>query len=170
VRLTDGTVTLRPWTDEVDLEELARLTRDAEVLRWTRIPDDNDAEKVREAVLGEHEDLIVGIFDAVTGEILGGAGLHRASREDARVEAGYWVAARHRARGVATRALRLLTDHALNADGWQRVELHIDPENRASRTVAERAGFELEGILRAYEQIKGRRVDVAMYARIASAP
>ena len=48
-------------------------------------------------------------------------------------------------------------------NGW----LQVDPDNAASRRVAEKAGFVLEGILRGYELIKERRSDVAMYARLA---
>jgi len=53
------------------------------------------------------------------------------------------------------------------AEGWHRLELHIDPANAASCRVAEKAGFVLEGVLRGYELIKERRADVAMYARLA---
>lgn len=80
MNLTDGVVTLRPWREE-ELEEVARLTRNADVQRWTRIPEDNDADKVRAALAAQPEaEMILGIVDAAGGEILGGTGLHRASR------------------------------------------------------------------------------------------
>jgi RimJ/RimL family protein N-acetyltransferase len=74
----------------------------------------------------------------------------------------------HRGRGVATAAVDLMSARAF-ADGWHRLELHIDPDNAASRRVAEKAGYAFEGVLRSYEVLKDARVDVAMYARIACA-
>jgi RimJ/RimL family protein N-acetyltransferase len=48
----------------------------------------------------------------------------------------------------------------------ERVELHIDEENAASRRIAERVGFAYEGVLRSYLFAKGRRWDVAIYGRL----
>jgi RimJ/RimL family protein N-acetyltransferase len=45
-----------------------------------------------------------------------------------------------------------------------RIELVTDPDNVASQRVAEKAGFVREGILRAYHEHRGRRVDVVMFS------
>ena len=164
MRLTDGVVLLRPWTED-DVAWLVEATNDAEIVHWTRVPPDNDAEKVRAFIHGA-EGVHLGIVDAATGERLGTVGLVRPDEEAARVEIGYWIVAGRRGRGIAPRAVRLLGEWALSEGGFQRVELHADAENRASRRVAEKCGFELEGILRGYEVINGRRSDVAMYARL----
>ena len=161
-------IALREWT-EADLDEVVRLTNDPEIPRWTRVPEPNTAESVREWFAGiPSDELHLCVADPETDEILGSVGLLRGDRENGRAEIGYWVAAEHRGRGVATAAVDAVAQRAF-ADGWHRLELHIDPENAASRRVAEKAGFALEGVLRGYELIKDRRADVAMYARIASA-
>jgi len=159
-------IALREWT-EADTDEIVRLTNDPEIPRWTRVPDPNTAEAVREFFASVPDDEVhLGVVDADTGVIVGSVGLMRGDRESGRAEVGYWVAAEHRRQGIASAAVELMAQRAF-ADGWYRLELHIDPDNLASRRVAEKAGFELEGILRGYEVIKERRMDVAMYARLA---
>ena len=61
---------------------------------------------------------------------------------------GYWVAGEARGRGVATEALRALCRWAVETLDVKRLELMTDPENIASQRVAEKAGFQREGLLR----------------------
>lgn len=61
----------------------------------------------------------------------------------ASAEVAYWVRPEERGRGLATRALCLLTGWA-HENGLTRLWLEIDPENAASLRVAERAGYVLE--------------------------
>ena len=67
---------------------------------------------------------------------------------------------------MTTRAVALLARWALTEGGLARVQLRADVENVASRRVAEKAGFKLEGILRSarWNSRLGRRVDWAMYS------
>ena len=161
------TLVLREWR-EGDIDEIVRCTNDPEIPRWTRVPEPNTAEHVRAWLGAWPEDELHLCVTDDSGAILGSVGLVRGDRDNGRAEVGYWVAAEHRGRGIAPAAVELLCERAF-ADGWHRLELHIDPRNTASRRVAEKAGFQLEGVLRDYELIKERRADVAMYARLASA-
>ena len=161
-------IALREWR-ETDIPEVVRLTNDGVIPRWTRVPEPNTEETARawfDAM--PFDEIHLAIVDPETDTILGSIGLLRGDADSRRAELGYWVAAEHRGRGIAPAAVELMVERAF-ADGWHRLELHIDPANAASRRVAEKAGFALEGILREYELIKDRRADVAMYARIASA-
>ncbi len=83
---------------------------------------------------------------------------------DGNVQFGYWVKREARGRGVATRALRLLSRWAVAELGAARLQLVTEPENDASQRVAEKAGFRREALLRAYVDLRGRRPDVYMYA------
>lgn len=58
-------------------------------------------------------------------------------------EVAYWVRPEERGRGLATRALRLLTGWA-HERGLARLWLEIRPENGASLRVAEHAGYVFE--------------------------
>jgi RimJ/RimL family protein N-acetyltransferase len=75
------------------------------------------------------------------------------------------MAATARGRGVCTRALRLLSRHALDHLGLQRLQLVADPDNVASQRVAEKAGFRREGVLRAHlRHPDGRIRDSVMFS------
>jgi RimJ/RimL family protein N-acetyltransferase len=80
---------------------------------------------------------------------------------------GYWLARQARGRGVATRALRLIVDWTLATTSIIRCELYTDVDNERSGRVALRAGFEVEGIRRAWSLDRdGRPIDAAFYIRI----
>jgi len=55
---------------------------------------------------------------------------------------GHWVAAEARGRGVALRAVRLITGWGLAALGFERMQIRTQIGNHASQSVAQRAGFE----------------------------
>lgn len=161
------TVVLRPWREH-DVDAVVRATADPEIPRWTRVPEHNTPENVRWFFADQPDgELHLAIADPATDAVLGSVGLLRPVPEARRAELGYWVAAGHRRRGVAVAAVRLLAERAFADHGVHRLEIHAHPDNVASRRVAEKAGFRLEGILRAYEDVKGRLDDVAMYARLA---
>jgi len=63
------------------------------------------------------------------------------------VNVGYSVFARHRGRGYATRAVRLLLQHLAEDTPWQVATLLIDPANERSLALARRAGFTQVGDL-----------------------
>ena len=160
-------IALREWT-EADIADVIRLTNDPEIPRWTRVPEPNTIETVSAWFASRPDDeWHLAVVDAERGEVVGSVALIRGDRDNGRAEIGYWVAAEHRGMGAASTAVAMVAERAFAA-GWHRLELHIDPDNAASRRVAEKAGFALEGVLRDYELIKDRRADVAMYARIAS--
>jgi RimJ/RimL family protein N-acetyltransferase len=63
-----------------------------------------------------------------------------------------------------TRAVRLVAEWAFGELGVRRISLLVDPRNSASVAVAERAGFEHEGVLRSWTDVNGERVDHASYS------
>jgi RimJ/RimL family protein N-acetyltransferase len=105
------------------------------------------------------------IVDAEDGSFLGIAVAVRIDKEANEAELGYILAPEARGRGAATEALRQLTDWGF-ARGLQRLELRGDADNEASRRVAERCGYTLEGILRSVYFKEGRRSDMFIYSRL----
>ena len=170
--LATGEIILRRWR-ETDIPVAHALTQDPEVSRFTRIPDRQSEAELRrffrsiEPERSAGRSFSLAIASATNGEAFGGIGLSSIHWSHRRAEVGYWVGEPHRGRGVATAAVRLFSEWAIGTLGMERLELHIDPENSPSITVAERAGYLREGVLRSYEFRKGRRVDVAMYALLA---
>lgn len=79
-----------------------------------------------------------------TGEIVGGAGLHRRAGPKT-LEVGYWVRTNRTGYGYATSAARILTDAAFSTPTrFDRVEIHMDRANLASVAVPRKLGFSLE--------------------------
>lgn len=100
-----------------------------------------------------------------TPTIVGVIGLHTTRLAHRRTAIGYWIASPYEGRGFVTRAARLVADHGI-AQGLCRIEIHVADDNQRSRAVAERLGFEFEGVARAAEWIHGRPCDHAIYAHV----
>lgn len=115
-------------------------------------------------------DLRYHVFDALSNELVGSTGLHRIDWRVPRFEIGYWLASRFTGNGYATESTRALTAYAFEDLGAARVELRCDDRNLASAAVAERSGFELEGVMRnAVVDVDGAPAHTRVYA-LTSAP
>jgi len=174
-RLTDGTVRLRPWRD-ADVRDLVEACRDPEIPRWTVVPTPYSAADARAFVAGQNERLTRGeaapfaVVGAEGGDFLGSVEVTLLDRRSGRGEIGYWVAPWARRRGVALRAVSLVSAWALSDLDLERLELLVEPDNEPSQRVAEAAGFTREGILRSYRPMKGRRPDFVLYSLLATDP
>jgi ribosomal-protein-serine acetyltransferase len=99
--------------------------------------------------------------------IAGAGGFHAIDWRNRLSSVGYWLAADATGRGLMTRAVAALLDHAFGPWSLHRVELRAAPANARSRGVAERLGFTLEGTLRDAELIGGRHRDLVVYSMLA---
>jgi RimJ/RimL family protein N-acetyltransferase len=167
--LGDGTVVLRLRRAE-DVPAIARASHDAETRRWLNDPPMGAAEE-RASLARSEERWRSGrgapfvIADAATDAALGLVNLQLG--DDAAVAGlGVSVFPEARGRGVASRALRLAAVWALSELGMQRVFAEADVENAASIRAIEKAGFTLEGVLRAHCETHGRRHDCAMFSLV----
>jgi len=106
------------------------------------------------------------IEDVQNGELLGGASLHHFDPLRDTVEVGYWLFVSARGRGVATRSVQQLTEHAA-ANGIWPIEAHVRIGNNASERVLERLGFQREGIKRQYLRHGDDRVDATLFSLLA---
>lgn len=84
------------------------------------------------------------VRDGDTGELLGGCELGPLGGGVANLS--YWTHPRHRGRGVASQAVRVLCERAFVEMGVRRIELAADADNAASRAVALRNGFREAGV------------------------
>lgn len=100
------------------------------------------------------------------GKPIGGCGLHRIDRANRFTSLGYWIAAEMQGRGYVTRATQAIVDWAIFDQELHRVELRAAVENRRSRAVAERLGFQEEGIARDSERVGERVLSHVVYAML----
>lgn len=73
-------------------------------------------------------------------------------------------------RGYTTEAVQLLVDYLFDTKPRHRIHLVILPDNGASRRIAEKCGFTLEGTIREPFFHRGRNVDVLMYSLLRTDP
>ncbi len=99
---------------------------------------------------------------------VGSIGLWLKDIDEGRASLSYWVVRSARGHGVAADALSAMATWALEELHIPRLELYVEPWNRASMRTAERAGFECEGLLRSWQKVGNRRRDMFMYARLAT--
>lgn len=172
--LTDGTVSLRVFEPD-DAGPVFAACQDPEIARFIPIPQPYTDEvsrsfvERRRADWDSDDERSFAITDAVTGNFLGSIARHQ--RTIHRAEFGYWLAPDARGRGVATRALRLIADWSLSSTGLIRLELFTHLDNLASGRVAERAGFEREGVRRAWDLDRdGNPYDAVFYVLIRDEP
>lgn len=169
--LDDGTVRLAPLAP-THLAGMRALGDDEDVVRFTyvRAPltEASAGAWLDRYVQGWRDGTLAGFAIESTGadEFLGFVAIVRYDAEGREAELGYIVAPAARGRGVAARAVGLVTDWCLGPLGLERVELRIDTANAASVRVAEKLGYVREGVLRSVHFKAGQRSDMAVYSRL----
>lgn len=170
--LRDGQLVLRRLAAS-DRAALLRALRDPEISRWTGMPDPFTDEAAA-ALLAEAEsrwrDGQTAELAIVLGDELVG-GIHLTFYGDWRASVAYWLAAEARGRGLATRAVRLLTSWGFEAfEELVRIELWSIVGNDASDAVARRSGFAEEGIFRSRFPHRGEFRDVRCFSLLRGDP
>lgn len=81
-------------------------------------------------------------------------------------EMGYYLAEEYWGKGIATEAVKQLTDHVFNQTDIMRIFAEPFSTNRGSCRVLEKSGFQFEGTLRKNAVKNGEIKDMQMYALI----
>jgi ribosomal-protein-alanine N-acetyltransferase len=159
-------VSLRP-PDERDLPAIERGVQDPDVIRAFGRPTIS-AEQLLElnhSRWDRGEAATFAICDA-TGSCVGHVFVNLTGT--GRGSVGYWLLPEARGKGLAGRAVKLVSHWALRDLALARLALLTEPSNRQSRRVAEASGFHEEGVLRSYTEIDGRRVDYVSFSLLPS--
>ena len=169
-----GEIRLRPL-EERDLDAVLAAARDPDTTRWISLPDPyrrEDGENfVREHAPGVWRRGTGAVFaigdprdDAYSGVIE----LRLDARRPAVGDVGFLVAPRARGRGFAPAALAAVSAWGFTALHLHRVSWFAYVGNEASRRVAEKAGFTIEGTARGLLTHHGERVDAWTGGLLAS--
>jgi RimJ/RimL family protein N-acetyltransferase len=143
--LSDGVVTLRP-PHQADRATIVAACQDPEIPRWTLVPTpyvDSDAGAFL-AMADAGWSVGIGAFFAITeatrpDDLLGLISLDLPCAGPS--EVGYWMSAGGRGRGYATRALRLVSEWAIDEVGVEQILLKTLIGNVGSERVAAKAGY-----------------------------
>lgn len=166
--LTDGVIVLNSFTDD-DIDAHLAGEDEEHARRFGWFPARSTRETVATAVRRwrtswDGDRSVVAFAARIDGDLAGGCEVRR--RDDGACEMSYWVFPSHRRRGIATRAARLIAAWAFASPGIERLELHVEPDNTASRGVALGAGFREEGLVRERAG-SGEQRDMVVYTRIS---
>lgn len=159
--LTTGRLLLRTFLPH-DTDAVYEACQDPEIRRWTTVPSPY-ARQHAERFIGrmvpdgwrddtEYAFAVIRAGDAGaraggTGPLVAAVSLHHPRAGT--WEVGFWTAKEHRGLGYMTEAVTAVCRFAFTTLGAIRVEWRAEVGNTGSRAVAERAGFQVEGVLRA---------------------
>ena len=162
---------LRPWRAD-DIPGLARRADDSRIAENLRdvFPSPYTEADARWFV----EDCMArdgqgALFRAVVvdGEAVGSVSVVRGTdvyRQSG--ELGYWLAVPCWGQGIMTRAVEEICREAFDSLGLARIYAEPFAHNAASRRVLEKAGFQLEGVLRKSVTKKGQLYDSCVYGLV----
>ncbi|WP_459752487.1 GNAT family N-acetyltransferase [Streptomyces sennicomposti] len=152
-----------------DTDAVYAAAQDPDIQRWTTVPSPYLYEHARGFVEQQVPDgwadgsmCTFGLFlrhgdlphgDPPHGDLAGMLGVTMRSLGTA--EIGFWAVKEHRGNGYVTEAAGAAARWAFARLGVDRLEWRAEVGNRASRAVAERAGFTVEGTLRSALNNKG---------------
>jgi [ribosomal protein S5]-alanine N-acetyltransferase len=168
-RTSSPRVSLRPATPR-DAELLRQWRAETSVRRFQPLNDlptsqlraDVASQRISELYRGQG-DKFQWIIQA-DGQPAGWITLVVSNWEHGLAEVGYALSTGFQSRGLMTEALGLLLDDLFANTSIERVEARCAVENAASRRVLEKNGFRLEGHLRGYFRLRGRRIDNYLFA------
>ena len=155
-----------------DADDLYAIYSDETLFRYTP----GSARKTKQTVanmighfqrdFGKRKTVILGICLAdKPAQIVGIAEMFDYDRKVNAVTVGYRLHRAFWSRGIATEAVRMMTDYLFNEIGLNRIQAFVMPENTRSHPVLLRNGFQKEGTIRQGYVWTGKGVvDLVLYS------
>ncbi|MER7123479.1 GNAT family N-acetyltransferase [Streptomyces goshikiensis] len=151
--LNTARLRLRPFGPD-DEEEVYAACQDPGIQRWTLVPSPYGREHARSFVgevapagWREESGYAFAVRLAPDGPLVASVGIHLPG--PGLYEIGYWAVREHRGRGYTTEAVLAAARWAFTELGAVRLEWRAEVGNHGSLAVAEKAGFRVEGTMRA---------------------
>jgi len=169
-------LTVRPVTAD-DAEVFFRLIDRDRSLFATYFPVTTGRTSDAHTTLGYMRDLVAQavaqetfcylVFQEGSSEPIGALFLKSFDRRVGKCEAAYLVSSAHQGQGIASGAVAWAVDEAFRTHGMNKVFLRVDPDNPASIRVAEKNGFQREGLLRQdFRTNDERLLDVIVFGKL----
>ena len=170
MKLECDVATVRPWRDG-DQASLVRHADNRKV--WRNLKDRfphpyTEADADAWIALARANPQRAGWAIESGGEAAGGVGLVPLEDVHARsAHIGYWLGEPFWGRGIMTRVVRIVSEHAFRELGFARLEAPVFAWNPASMRVLEKCGYTCEGIMRNSVFKDGELIDCMLYAKVA---
>ena len=152
-----------------DKSRLVEYLNDVSVIQYlsSKIPPPYSLEDATWwVVIGSKDNAIVRAIE-INGSFCGVIGAYTQAFEYAHsAEVGYWIAKPYWRKGIATEALQVFTADIFNQTSISRLFNPVSAPNIASMRVLEKAGYQLEGVLRRSVCKAGDCYDEHVFARL----
>ncbi len=156
---------LRPLERE-DAPRMAAWFNDYEVARTTsryRPFSVVEQERMIDQLLDAKDDVVVGIVERTSDELVGVIGLHGVNDKNRRAMLGIAIGEKtHWGRGYATQASRLMVALAFDTLNLHRVWLDVFSDNTRAVRCYEKLGFKRDGVLREHVFRDGAYCDLLL--------
>ncbi|MNX74520.1 putative ribosomal N-acetyltransferase YdaF [compost metagenome] len=173
-RLANANLVIRPF-EAGDADEFVRAAHESieTVGRWMSwcTPSFNREQALawfatcdQDRAAGRAYDM--GLFCAVTGQLLGGAGINQLAAHHRYGNIGYWVRQSRQGQGIARQAVTLLRDFGFTQIGLFRLEIVMGVGNNTSEAVAIAAGATFEYRARNRIVLHGQPLDAHIYTLV----
>jgi len=108
------------------------------------------------------------IIDDTDNSIIGFMDLKNLDWNIPKSEMGVYVDEDYASKGLTTKAFRLFCEFCFEEYKFKKLFLRTHPTNLAARKIAEKCGFEVEGIIkRDYKTTSGEIIDLVYYGRLS---
>jgi ribosomal-protein-serine acetyltransferase len=103
------------------------------------------------------------------GEFVGLIGLDPTDTINKKTEIGYWISEKYQKQGIVTKSVQKLCDFAFHELSLNRITIKCAVENKPSKNIPKRLGFQLEGIERDAElDAENNFRDLEIYSKLRS--
>lgn len=103
-----------------------------------------------------------------TDQLVGTIGLHTVSSQNKSCELAYDLSPSHWGRRIASCAAQTMVQWAHQQADMTRIQATVLLANTPSIAVIERCGFQKEGLLRSFRQVRGLAMDFWLYSHLAA--
>lgn len=104
------------------------------------------------------------VMDQATEQVIGWCGYHTWYVDHNRAEIGYGISEKFRRKGLMSEAMMTIIKYGFFEMKLHRIEAFISPENDASIAIADKFGFQHEGLLREHYKKDGVMEDSAVFS------
>lgn len=165
-------LTLRPMAER-DLDGITKASQDPEAIKWITVPVPYTRSHAEGFLTAVERAWVEGtspvwVLADADGEYSGTIDLRLNADNPRLAEVGYATAPWARGKGYMTAALKTIADYGFDVMGCERITWKAHVGNEASRRVAEKAGFTIEGVLRADQIHRGEPRDCWLASRLKS--
>ena len=123
---------------------------------------------IQQAQVQQHQQQAMSLGIVFNGEIIGSMGMHGWDHELKRAQLGYWIKKEYEGKGIVHACLLRFIDFLFEKVNLNKVEIQFITTNARSASVARRAGFTIEGVIRQSHMLNGRYMDMVVTGLLRS--